>query len=124
MAGGALRPATKQHPSGLLLRSQHFLIGVRESVIEFRGEWADLRRSFIRRNGEGKLIVRRIRATAIRRAQMNWERVIARRRPRCVAHLIDIIWPANLKGLLAPDKFEEPSVGTLRNPAHDARRIW
>src|SRR5262245_14213095 len=116
MACIALRLAAKQVPSRLLVRGQDLLVGVGEGIVEFRRERAYIRRGFISRNGERKLVISRVRTAPVLRAQVNGQRVIRRWRPRPSANLVDVGWPFYRECLLAPDGLKEQPVGTLGEP--------
>jgi hypothetical protein len=65
VTGVALRLAAKQLPSGLLFWRQYLLVGLGERIVELRREGTYVRRGFVGRNGQGKLIVCGVRATPV-----------------------------------------------------------
>src|SRR5262249_51624215 len=84
------------------------------------GRGSDIARGEVRLR---HLIERRSSPSAVQPAQMERQRIVGWRWPRPVAHLLDVAWPCECERLLAPNTFEQGTIGSSRSPVDRAGNV-
>src|SRR5438093_9812693 len=97
-----------------------------QKVIEFRGERANVRRGFVRRDRLSKFVESLIGAGPVQRAQVEWSGVSTKDRGPfgSTTHLGDVSWPGNTaQRACTEDLLEEEAVDTYREVPYHGGRI-